>query len=39
MMVVAVGITSEEVRSLAGAMKFTPQPVIRWPDGGTLSLY
>jgi hypothetical protein len=34
-----VGRRAAEVRSLAGVMKFTPQPVIRWPDGGTLSLY
>jgi hypothetical protein len=34
-----VGCRAAEVRSLAGVMKFTPQPVVCWPDGGTLSLY
>jgi hypothetical protein len=34
-----IGRRAAEVRSLAGVMRFTPQPVIHWPDGGTLSLY
>jgi hypothetical protein len=34
-----IGRRAAEVRSLAGVMRYTPQPVIRWPDGGTLSLY
>jgi hypothetical protein len=34
-----IGRRAAEVRSLAGVMRFTPQPVIRWPDGGSLSLY
>jgi hypothetical protein len=34
-----IGCRAAEVRSLAGVMRFTPQPVVRWPDGGTLSVY
>jgi hypothetical protein len=34
-----IGRRAAEVRSLAGVMRYTPQPAIRWPDGGTLSLY
>ena len=34
-----IGSRAAEVRSLAGRIRFTPQPVLRWPDGGTLSLY
>ena len=34
-----VGRQAAEVRSLAGVMRYTRQPVLRWPDGGTLSLY
>ncbi len=34
-----IGRRAAEVRSLAGVTRFTPQPVVRWPDGGTLSLY
>jgi hypothetical protein len=34
-----IGSRAAEVRSLAGRVRFTPQPVIRWPAGGTLSLY
>ena len=34
-----IGRRAAEVRSLAGVMRFTPQPVVHWPDGGTLSLY
>ena len=36
---VKVGTKSAEVRSLAGVMRFTPQPVLRLRSGGTLSLY
>ena len=34
-----IGHRAAEVRSLAGVMRYTPQPVFRWPDGGSLSLY
>jgi hypothetical protein len=34
-----VGRQAAEVRSLAGVMRYTPQPVLRWPDDGSLSLY
>jgi len=34
-----VGTKAAEVRSLAGLMRFTRQPVLRLPSGGTLSLY
>lgn len=34
-----IGRRAAEVRSLAGVMRYTRQPVLRWPDGGTLSLY
>lgn len=34
-----IGSRAAEVRSLVGVTRFTPQPVLRWPDGGTLSLY
>ncbi len=34
-----IGSRAAEVRSLAGRMRFTRQPVVRWPDGGTLNLY
>lgn len=34
-----IGSRAAEVRSLAGRIRFTPQPVVRWPGGGTLSLY
>ena len=34
-----VGLQPAEVRSLAGCVRFSPQPVVRWPDGGTLALY
>jgi len=35
----AVGVQAAEVRSLAGVMRFRPQPVLRVPHNGTLSLY
>jgi hypothetical protein len=35
----AAGTRGAEVRSLAGVMRFTPQPVVRLPGGGPLSLY
>lgn len=34
-----IGRRAAEVRSLAGVMRYTRQPVMCWPDGGTLSLY
>lgn len=34
-----IGTRSAEVRSLAGVMRFTPQPVLPLSSGGTLSLY
>lgn len=34
-----VGTKAAEVRSLAGVVRFTPQPVLRLRSGGTLSLY
>jgi hypothetical protein len=34
-----IGTKAAEVRSLAGLMRFTRQPVLRLPSGGTLSLY
>lgn len=34
-----IGRRAAEVRSLAGVMRYTRQPVLRWPDGGTLSMY
>jgi hypothetical protein len=34
-----IGRQAAEVRSLAGVMRFTRQPVVRWPDGSTLSVY
>ena len=34
-----IGSRAAEVRSLGGLTRFTPQPVARWPDGGSLSLY
>jgi hypothetical protein len=34
-----VGRQPAEVRSLVNRMLFTPQPVVQWPDGTTLSLY
>jgi hypothetical protein len=34
-----LGSHAAEIRSLAGRIRFTPQPVVRWEDGGTLSLY
>lgn len=34
-----IGSRAAEVRSLAGIVRFTRQPVIHWPDGGTLALY
>lgn len=36
---VKVGTKAAEVRSLAGVMRFTPQPALRLRSGGTLSLY
>ena len=36
---VKVGTKAAEVRSLAGVVRFTPQPVLRLRSGGTLSLY
>ena len=36
---VKVGTKAAEVRSLAGVMRFTPQPVLPLRGGGTLSLY
>jgi len=36
---VKVGTKAAEVRSLAGVMRFTRQPVLQLPGGGTLSLY
>jgi len=35
----ALGRRAAEVRSLARVMRYTPQPVHRFPDGGTLALY
>ena len=34
-----IGTKAAEVRSLAGVMRFTPQPVLMLPSGSTLSLY
>lgn len=34
-----VGRQPAEIRSLAGRVLFTRQPVVCWPDGATLSLY
>ena len=34
-----IGTRAAEVRSLAGVMRFTPQPVLRLRSGGMLSLY
>ncbi|MFM7137824.1 MAG: SGNH/GDSL hydrolase family protein [Planctomycetota bacterium] len=34
-----IGARAAEVRSLAGVIRYTRQPVVRWPDGGTLSMY
>lgn len=34
-----LGSAAAEVRSLARVPRFTPQPVHRFPDGGTVSLY
>jgi hypothetical protein len=34
-----IGTKAAEVRSLAGVMRFTPQPVLPLRTGGTLSLY
>ena len=34
-----VGRQPAEIRSLAGRVLFTRQPVVCWPDGSTLSLY
>lgn len=34
-----IGRRSAEVRSLAGVMQYTRQPVLRWPEGSTLSMY
>jgi hypothetical protein len=34
-----IGRRAAEVRSLAGVMRYTRQPVVRWTGGGTLSLY
>lgn len=34
-----LGRSAAEVRSLARVARFTPQPVHRFPDGGTVSLY
>ncbi len=34
-----VGTKAAEVRSLAGVMRFTRQPAMKMPSGGTLSLY
>jgi hypothetical protein len=34
-----VGTKAAEVRSLGGVMRFTRQPVLMLPSGGTLSLY
>jgi len=36
---VKVGTKAAEVRSLAGVMRFTPQPALRLRSDGTLSLY
>ena len=36
---VKIGTKAAEVRSLAGVMRFTPQPVMPLRTGGTLSLY
>ena len=36
---VKIGTKAAEVRSLAGVMRFTRQPVLPLPSGGTLSLY
>jgi len=35
----ALGRRGAEVRSLARVMRYTPQPVHRFPDGGTVALY
>jgi hypothetical protein len=34
-----IGTQAAEVRSLAGVVRFTPQPALRLRSGGTLSLY
>jgi hypothetical protein len=34
-----IGTRAAEIRSLAGGVRFTRQPVVHWPDGTTLSLY
>jgi hypothetical protein len=34
-----IGSRAAEVRSLAGEIRLTPQPVVRWRDGSSLSLY
>lgn len=34
-----VGSSAAEVRSVAGVTRYTPQPVLHWPEGGSLSLY
>jgi hypothetical protein len=34
-----IGTKAAEVRSLGGVMRFTRQPVLKLPSGGTLSLY
>jgi hypothetical protein len=36
---VKIGTKAAEVRSLGGVMRFTRQPVLMLPSGGTLSLY
>lgn len=35
----AIGSRGAEVRMLAGSLRFTPQPVVRWPEGSTVALY
>ena len=34
-----IGTRAAEIRSLAGGVRYTRQPVVHWPDGTTLSLY
>jgi len=34
-----IGSRAAEVRSLVRIPRLTPQPAVRWPDGGTLGLY
>ena len=35
----AIGSRGAEVRMLAGSLRFTPQPAVRWAEGSTVALY